>query len=179
VVATWALVGVILSVGGSLLSAVFGQTNHAVVGAVIGLLPVSATVADLLARDLLPSSMARIGSAALAVGTGLFLLALESSSIVVFVVASIVADGGFGPAFLGALRSVSQLAEPHERAALLSAVYVVSYVAFSVPALVAGLLTTQIGLRDTSLGYGGFVALVAVGTLAFERLNGRQRRDAA
>jgi hypothetical protein len=82
-------------------------------------------------------------------------------------VASIVAGGGFGSAFLGGLRSVSELAEPHERAALLSAVYVVSYLAFSVPALVAGLLTTHIGLRDTSLGYGGFVALLAVATLAF------------
>ena len=111
--------------------------------------------------------VARTGSAVLALGTGLFLFAVASLSIAVFVVASIAAGGGFGSAFLGALRSVSQLAEPHERAALLSAVYVVSYLAFSVPALVAGLLATHIGLRDTSLGYGGFVALLAVATLAF------------
>jgi MFS family permease len=179
IVATWALGGLILSVGGSLLGTVFGQTNHAVVGLVIGLFLLSAAVAAVLARDVSPSTMARLGRGVLAVGTGLFLLALGSSSIALFVVASIVAGGGFGPAFLGALRSVSQLAEPHERAALLSAVYVVSYVAFSVPALVAGLLTTHIGLRDTALGYGGFVALVSVGTLAFEGLDGRQQRNAA
>ena len=82
----------------------------------------------------------------------------------VFVLASIVAGAGFGAAFLGALRLVSQLAEPHERAALLSAVYVISYLAFSLPALVAGLLTSYIGLRATSLGYGGFVVLVALAT---------------
>jgi MFS family permease len=178
-VATWALGGLILSVGGSLLVAVFGQTNHAVVGVVIGLFPFSAAAAAVLARDLSPSSMARIGSTTLAVGTGLFLLALWSSSIAVFVGASIVAGAGFGSAFLGALRSVSRLAESNERAALLSAVFVVSYLAFSVPALAAGLLTTDIGLRDTSLGYGGFVALLAVGTLALERLNGRRHRQAA
>lgn len=74
---------------------------------------------------------------------------------------------------------MSQLAEPHERAALLSAVYVVSYLAFSIPALVAGLVTTHIGLRDTSFGYGGFVALVAVSTLALGPLNGRQHRERA
>lgn len=51
----------------------------------------------------------------------------------------------------------------------------VSYVAFSVPALVAGLLATHIGLGDTSFGYGGFVALVAVGTLAYERVTSRKR----
>jgi Ca2+/H+ antiporter len=87
--------------------------------------------------------------------------------------------GGFGCAFLGALRSVSQLAEPHERAALLSAVYLVSYIAFSVPAMIEGLITTHIGLLNTSFGYGGFVALVAAGALIFERLTGREHRDAA
>ena len=122
--------------------------------------------------------MARIGSTALLVGTGLFLFALGTSSIAVFLAAAILAGGGFGSAFLGALRSVSQLAEPHERAALLSAVYLVSYLAFSVPAMVAGLITTQIGLLNTSFGYGGFVALVAAAALAFERLTARAHREA-
>jgi MFS family permease len=178
-VATWALCGLVLSVGGSLLVAVFEQTNHAFVGLVIGLFPFAAAAAAVLARDLSPASMARFGTAVLGAGTGLFLVALASSSVALFVVASIVAGAGFGSGFLGALRSVSQLAEPHERAALLSAVYVVSYVAFSVPALIGGLLTTHIGLLDTSLGYGGFVALLAVGALAIERLNGRARGDSA
>lgn len=176
-VATWALGGLILSVGGSLLGSVFGQSNHAVVGLVIGLFPVAAAAVAVLGRDLAPSSMTRLGSAVLAVGTGLFLFALGWSSVALFVAASIVAGGGFGSAFLGALRSVSQLAEPHQRAALISAVYVVSYLAFSVPALAAGLLTTHLGLRDTSFGYGGFVALVAVGALALERLTRRGCRD--
>jgi MFS family permease len=178
-VATWALGGLNLSLGGSLLVAVFGQTNHAVVGLVIGLFPFSSAIAAVLARDLRPSSMARLGGVALAVGTGLFLIALGTSSIAVFVVAFVLAGAGFGCGFLGALRSVSQLAEPRERAALVSAVYVVSYVAFTVPALVAGLLTTHIGLLNTSLGYGGFVALVAVGTLTVERLTGRQHSEGA
>jgi hypothetical protein len=125
-VSTWALGGLILSVGGSLLGAVFGQTNVGVIGLVIGLFPVSAAAAALLGRDLSSPTMARLGSAVLAIGTGLFLLALGWSSIALFVVASVVAGAGFGTGFLGALRSVSQLAEPHERAALLSAVFVVS-----------------------------------------------------
>jgi hypothetical protein len=176
-VATWALGGLNLSVGGSLLVAVFGLSNHAVVGVVIGLFPFSSAIAALLGRNLLPSSMSRIGGAALVVGTVLFLIALGTSSIAIFVLASIVSGGGFGYGFLGALRSVSQLAEPRERAALLSGVYVLSYIAFSVPALVAGVVATHTGLLDASLGYGGFVALVALGTLAFERLSGDPRRQ--
>lgn len=176
-VATWALGGLILSVGGSLLGVVFEQSNHAVVGLVIGLFPFSAATAAVCARGLSPASMVRLGSAALAVGMSLFLVALAAASIGLFVAAAIVAGGGFGCGFLGALRTVSQLAEPQERAALLSAVYVVSYTAFSVPALVAGVVTTRVGLLDTSLGYGGFVALVAVGAVAIGWLNAREHSN--
>jgi MFS family permease len=172
-VATWALGGLILSVGGSLLGTVFGQTNYGVIGLVIGLLPLSGAAAAVVARDWSPSTMARRGGAALAAGTGLFLIALGWSSVALFVVASIVAGAGFGAGFLGSLRSVSQLAEPNERAALLSAVYVVSYLAFSVPALVAGVVITHVGLRDTSFGYGGFVLVVAVSALVVERVVAR------
>jgi MFS family permease len=178
IVSTWALAGLNLSVGASLLGTIFGLTNHGLIGLEIGSLPVSAAVAAVLARDLSPAVMARLGSAALAVGTGLFLLALAWSSITLFVVALIVAGGGFGTGFLGSLRAVSQLAEPHERAALLSAVYVVSYLAFSLPAVAAGVLATHIGLRHTAFAYGGFVAVVAVSTLAFERVSDRHQRVA-
>jgi MFS family permease len=172
-VSTWALGGLILSVGGSLLGTVFGQTDYVVIGLVIGLLPLSGAAAAVLARDWPPPVMARRGGVALAVGTGLFLLALGRSSIALFVVAAVVAGAGFGAGFLGSLRSVSQLAEPNERAALLSAVYVVSYVAFSVPALVAGVVTTHVGLRATSYGYGGFVLVVALVALVLQRVGSR------
>ncbi len=41
------------------------------------------------------------------------------------------------------------------------------------------MLTTHIGLGDTSFGYGGFAALVAVGILALEGLIVDRRRDTA
>jgi MFS family permease len=173
-VATWALGGLIFSVGGSLLGTTFGQSNHAVVGGVLGMFALSAAVASVLARDVAPERMARAGTSALAAGTALFVVALAMSSFAVFVVAAVVAGAGFGAAFLGSLRTVSQLAEPHERAALLSAVYIVSYLAFSIPAVVAGVLITHVGLRDTSLGYGGLVAVVAVAAFAL----GSARRTA-
>jgi MFS family permease len=176
-VSTWALGGLILSLGGSLVATVFGQTNHAVIGLVIALFPLSAAAFALLVRDLSPPTMARLGSTALATGTGLFLLALGWSSIILFVMASIVAGAGLGSGFLGSIRAVSQLAEPHERAALLSAMYVVTFLAFSLPALLAGVLATHIGLRDTSFAYAGFVAVGAAAAAALQRLNQRQRPD--
>jgi len=156
-----------LSVGGSLLAGVFGQRNHAVVGLVLGLFAGTAAVASLVLRDRTPDEMERFGTAALLFGTALFTLALTTTSLGLFVAAALVAGAGFGPAFLGAFRTVSQLAAPHERAALISAIYVVSYLAFSIPALIAGLLITDAGLRDTALGYGSIVTLVAAGALGY------------
>jgi MFS family permease len=160
--------GLMLSVGGSLLTFVFGQHNHAIVGLIIGLFAGAAAVASIVLRHRSPAMMARIGTGLLFVGTVLFAAALAATSLTSFVLGATIAGAGFGPAFLGAFRTVSQLAEPHERAALISAIYVVSYLAFSIPALVAGVLITDEGLRDTSLAYGTLVAVVAAGALLYE-----------
>ena len=47
-------------------------------------------------------------------------------------------------AVIRALRSVLPLAEPHERGGLLSTIYVLSYLAFSLPAIAAGLLLAAV-----------------------------------
>ena len=63
-----------------------------------------------------------------------------------------------------AVASVLPLAEPHERGGLLSTIYVLSYLAFSLPAIAAGLLTQSLGLVPTTYGYG--VMLIVLGLLA-------------
>ena len=150
-----------LSVGGSLLAVTFRQHNHAIVGLILGLFAGSAALASVLLRNRTPSAMTAIGTALLLVGAGSLALSVAVSSLAVFVVGTAVAGTGFGPAFLGAFRSVSQLAAVHERAALISAIYLVSYLAFSLPAVVAGVLISVFGLHATALGYAAVVAAVA------------------
>jgi MFS family permease len=76
-----------------------------------------------------------------------------------------VAGCGFGAGFLGALRSVVPLALPHERAGLMSAYYVLSYLAFCLPSLLAGNLTRTFGLVATTDGYGAVLITLSVGAL--------------
>lgn len=163
---TWALGGLMLSLGGSLLGVVFGQSNEAIIGLVIGVFALSAAVSAVALTNVAPAPMITLGTSELVVGTALFLVGIDTSSLGLFVLAVAVAGTGFGSAFLGALRAVTQLAEPHERAALLSAVYIVSYLAFSIPAVLAGVLITHIGLRNTALYYGTLVGVLAVTSLA-------------
>lgn len=169
-IATWALGGLVLSLGGSVLAAVFGLTNHGEVGLLLAVLPAAGGLAAFLLRDVGPAPMTRIGTVALIAGAGVFLVALVTASLWVFVVAAVVAGAGFGVGFLGSLRRVTQLAEPGERAGLLAAVYVLSYLGFSIPAVVAGVLVPHLGLLHTAYGYAAFVGLVAAATLVTEFL---------
>jgi hypothetical protein len=64
------------------------------------------------------------------------------------------------------------LAAPAERAGLLAAIFIMAYLAFSVPALVAGVATTGSGLHSTALVYSESLAVlvaVAVGVLLVRR----------
>ena len=70
----------------------------------------------------------------------------------------------------GAFRRTTALAAPAQRAGLVTAVFAVGYLAFSVPALIAGVATTKYGLHNTALVYSAsLTALVvaAAGILIF------------
>jgi MFS family permease len=119
-------------------------------------------VASIVVRDMEPRRVMTAGSAALAVGTALALAAISGASAPLFFIGTAVAGSGFGAAFLGAFRSLAQLAEPAERAELFASIYVVSYLAFSVPAVLAGLAVPSAGLRTTATAYGVLVLVLAL-----------------
>jgi hypothetical protein len=82
-----------------------------------------------------------------------------------------VAGFGFGAAFSGLFRKLLPTAAPTERAGLLSAFYVQSYLAFAIPAILAGLAAPKIGLTTTANIYGAAVILLAVTSLAALRVS--------
>ncbi|MBM6399586.1 MFS transporter [Phycicoccus sonneratiae] len=174
-VSTWSLGGLMLSVSGSVLATRFGVTDHAVSGLVIGAFSGAGALASFLARGLTSPVLTRAGLSVLVVGLVGFTGALAATSLPLLAVAVVVAGAGFGTSFLGMLRALSALAQPHERSALMSAVYTVSYLAFSVPAVVAGVVAGRIGLSRTVLGYAALVAVLAAGALAAELLPGSRR----
>ena len=95
---------------------------------------------------------------------------IPAGSPVLFVVTTTVTGVGFGIAWLGVLRSLVLLASPTGRGALLTAIFIVAYVSFALPAVVAGYLVTRIGLHDAAVWYGGAVGLLAVAGLIGTRL---------
>jgi predicted MFS family arabinose efflux permease len=104
----------------------------------------------------------------------LIVLAAAIDSSAVYMLGSVVGGVGFGVAFLGGLRSLVGVIPARQRAAVLSAFYVVAYASLSVPAVLAGLVVTHLGLDRTFEVFGSVVAAIAL-VVAFEAWRTRPR----
>ena len=90
-------------------------------------------------------------------------MGLDLGSTTVFFLGTAIAGVGFGSGFQGGIRTVMPLPQAHERAGVLSVLYVVSYLGMGLPAVVAGVLVVRGGgLVDTAYQYGFAVIALAV-----------------
>ena len=171
-VAAWALPGFYGSLGPTLVRRLAGSTSLALGGVAIFVLAGSAAVTVLFSRQRSPRTLLSFGTAALLVGVGVSLLAIAhtftsdaGASLALFLAGTALAGAGFGGGFQGAIRIVLPLAAPHERAGVLSVLYVISYLAMGLPAVIAGVLVVHGhgGLMTTAREYGlGVMALAAI-----------------
>jgi predicted MFS family arabinose efflux permease len=106
----------------------------------------------------------------LILGVAVTLVAVATGSAAGLYVGTFIAGLGFGPSFSGVFRSLTPLAPPDRRAALVASIYVVCYTAFSVPAILAGIAITHYTLADATYVYGAAVIVFAtLTTLAVSR----------
>lgn len=174
-IATWALGGLYFSLGPAIASQLSGSRSAVWGGLVIALLTGVGTVAALRSRSL-PSQTAMLGgSAAHAAGAAVTLVAIATSSIGAFVAGSAVAGAGFGVAYLGALRHLLGLATEQQRGELVGSIYLVSYIAFSVPVVIAGAATTGAGLHTVAVAYAAVVLGAGVLAAAVQLVLRRRR----
>jgi MFS family permease len=170
VVAGWALTGFYLSLGPSLTASLSGGDDRLVAGLPLAAIFGAGAVGSLLTPRWTAARAVLIGAPLFILGTGVTIAAVAAGQFWLYLVGSAIAGLGFGPSFAGSLRALAPLVELTERGELLTAVYVTSYLGFSVPALVAGVLTTHIGLRATANGYAAvIVALALAATAAYAR----------
>jgi hypothetical protein len=164
--AQWALGGFYASLAPSLARIVTGLHSPLLGGGVVASLVLSGAIAVLAVRTR-PARVALAGgTVALVLGLGVTLAGVQWHSTAAFFAGSLIAGLGFGAAFNGTLRTLVPLAEPHERAGLMSTFFVLSYLAFSVPAIAAGLLAGRIGLQAASMAYGLLLVALAAVALA-------------
>jgi MFS family permease len=169
-VGMWALAGLYLSLGPSLAIAIL-QAESRLAGAlvILALAGAGALTAYVFQRADPAATLLR-GCLVLLVGVAITLVGVWADSALLLYGGSALAGAGLGPAFSAFVRIVAPLAPAESRGGLIGAIYVVTYLSFSVPAVIGGAAATLFGLRATTLGYGVVVmALCGATTIAVSR----------
>jgi len=162
VVSSWSVGGLFLSLGPQLSATLFHTNDHLVAGLSVFALAGSGAAAQLLFGRTAPWLGAAAGSVALSTGLLLIVLAAATESSAVYIAGAVIGGAGFGVAFLGALRALSAAIPPAHRAEVMSAFYVVAYAALSLPAILAGVVVTPLGLEPTFELFGAVIAGLAL-----------------
>ena len=160
-VAGWALGGLYLSLMPTVVATAMGVASPWVGGVVVAALMLTAAVAVATFRNWPARRLILVGTSTLGVGVAVSMAGIQQQHVAALLAGTVIVGVGFGSTFSGTLRALLPTAEPHQRAGLLSAFYLQSYLAFSLPAVIAGLAVPQIGLSMTAYLYGAVIILLA------------------
>jgi MFS family permease len=175
VLSSWSIGGLFFSLGPQLSARLFDTPNVIMSGIGVVALAGSASLAQLLLGRTAPWIGASAGSIALAAGMIVIVAAAATDSSTTYLVGSVLGGIGFGVAFLGGLRTLVAAIPQEHRAAVMSAFYIVAYASLSVPAVLAGVVVTHLGLQSTFETFGSVVAAIAL-VVAFEAWRTRPPR---
>jgi hypothetical protein len=161
-IAAPALNGFYLSLGPSLAAQVLRSPDLLWGGLVIFLVTGTGAAATVAFRGLGDPAAMLAGCLFLLAGGVMTVAAIETASAAAFLAGGAVAGAGVGTGFfLGAYRILTALAGPGQRAGLVAAIWIVFYLAFSVPVVAAGVATTHFGLHQTAVVYSAALAVLA------------------
>lgn len=166
-VAAWSLAGFYASLIPALTRIVLGFDPSLASGIAAFVFAGSAAATVLALSARVPRTVMVYGAFALIVGTAAAMMALGAHSPAGFFFATALAGSGFGAGFQGAMRTVLPTAKAHERAGVLSVMFVVSYLAMGLPAIAAGFLVSHgTALLATAQSFGTVVAVLSALALA-------------
>jgi MFS family permease len=177
-VAVWALAGFYGSLSPAAIRIVVGSASPILAATPFAVLAASAALAVFALRSTPPRLVMTSGLVALIAGVGVTVIATDHRSVVAFFAGTVLAGIGMGSGFQGAVRTVVPLAQPHQRAGVLSVAFVVSYLALGLPAVIAGFLVVHDGgVVTTAREYG--LAVIGLAVIALVGMARRGRATAA
>lgn len=168
-IANWALGGFYLSLMPSLVASVTGSRTPLTGGAVVATLMAAGAFSVFLRRACSPRANVTFGVSATTAGMLIVVAGTHLANVPVMILGTLLTGAGFGTSFLGIMGSIMPLAKAEERAGLLSAFYIQSYLAFSLPAMAAGFFAKTLGYQATTDIYAAVIIATAVGGLMASR----------
>jgi hypothetical protein len=161
-VAAWALGGLYLSLMPTVVATAMHVVSPWVGGVVVATLMLTAAIAVAVFRDWPPRRLILLSTSTLSLGVAVSLFGIHELQVAALLAGTVIAGAGFGSTFSGVMRALLPTAAPDQRAGLLAAFYVQSYLAFSLPAVAAGLTVPLIGLSVAAYLYGGAIIVLAL-----------------
>lgn len=174
-VSVWMMGGFYLSLMPSLIARVTGSNSAWLGGLSVAVLTLSGSGTILIMRRHRAFLALVLGASMILLGTSIILTGADLGQESAMLIGSAVAGIGFGSGFLGSMRSVLPLAAPQERAGLMAAFYVESYLAFSLPTIAAGVLAQYLGLLAAANIYGALLIVLVVCGLVMTLLQARHQ----
>jgi MFS family permease len=177
IVASWALAGLYLALGPSMVVALSPSASHLAGALLIVAFNGTGVALAIAGRSWSAERALYTGSGLLMTGVMLAMAAVAARQTALLFAGTMVAGAGFGPSFSGALRTLTGLAPAARRAEVVTAIYVAAYLGLSLPAIAAGVAVTRFGLFTTAYGYGSAV-VAFTGAAVTAALHGRGRAAA-
>lgn len=161
--ASWSVLGVLLSLYPSLAAQQTHIDNLVFGGAVVGTTAFAAALAQLAATRVPARHSAVIGDVGMAVSLLLTIPVLLTHQWQLVFVAAALLGATFGLGFGGSLRHLSDVVPAGKRGETMSAFYLLAYTAMAVPTLVAGWAATEWDLTEVFPFFAGAVAVACLG----------------
>jgi MFS family permease len=132
--------------------------------------PAASVVIGLAFARLDPRRAMTVGIYACIVGATGIISGVFARSLPTMIIGQAIAGGGFGACFTAALLLIFPLAPVHQRAAVVAVIYIIAYVAFGVPIVIAGQLVDIFGLVPTVFWYTAVTVILALISLGAQLL---------
>ncbi|MCI2420723.1 MFS transporter [Saccharopolyspora sp. K220] len=175
----FAVIGLFLTLIPTYVTTLSGSDNLLLGGAAVTLMLASSAVAQLVGYGGNARTLELIGLPLLAAGLVLLAVAGGASSLVLLLVATVIAGVGQGVAFLGGLTAVNQAAPADRHADVLSSFFVAIYLGVGLPVIGVGFLATSLGLLPAVQYFAVLVALLCLVVLiVLARHHNQSRTDA-
>ena len=178
IAAVWMLSGLSGGIAPSLVRSVF-LLNSGLLNGLSGFIaPATSAVIGVMFARLDPRRSMTIGIYASIVGAIGTIGGVSAGSLAIMIIGQAVAGVGFGASFTASLRLIFPLAEAHQRAGVVAGIYLVSYLTFGVPVVIAGQLAGPFGLVPTVFWYSTVTVLLALVSLRAKLKLGGQMSSA-
>lgn len=142
-----------------------GIDNHAAAGLIASCAFLASAVTQVAVTRLRPRLAMALGCATLVIGMISLTVALITASLAWLIVAAVISGVGQGITFSRGLAAVNAATPVDRRAEVSSTLFVVAYIAISLPVIGEGLAAQHWGLRSAGVGFAVTVGLLAAACL--------------